>query len=125
MQYMGSKNRISKYIVPILQNTIDVNKIENYYEFFVGGANIVDKIKCKRRMCCDVNKYLIALLKYARDNSLDNLQSEILFTEYDNVRKSYRNNTNEYEDWYKGFIGFCGSYGNRFFDGGYARNGKK
>lgn len=122
MKYMGSKNKISKYIVPILQKCIDNNNIENYYEFFVGGANIIDKIQCKNRIGTDKNKYLIELLKYVRDNNLDNLPNEILFEEYDRVRKSYRDNSDKYEDYYKGFIGFCGSYGNRFYDGGYARN---
>lgn len=122
MQYMGSKARFAKYIVPILQKCIDDNNVENYYEFFVGGANIIDKIQCRNRIGTDKNKYLIELLKYVRDNDLDNLPNEILFEEYDIVRKAFRNNSNLYADWYKGFIGFCGSYGSRFFDGGYARN---
>ena len=119
---MGSKARFAKYIIPILQKCIDDNNIENYYEFFVGGANIIDKIQCRNRIGTDKNKYLIELLKYVRDNDLDNLPNAILFEEYDIVRKSYRDNSDKYEDWYKGFIGFCGSYGNRFYDGGYARN---
>ena len=44
MKYVGSKNRISKYIAPILQGYIDRNNVEIYYEPFVGGANMVDKI---------------------------------------------------------------------------------
>ncbi len=124
MQYMGSKSRFAKDIVPIIQKCIDENNIENYYELFVGGANIIDKINCKNRFGTDINKYLIALLIYARDNNLSDLPDKILFDEYDKVRKSYRENNNDYLNWYKGFIGFCASYGNRFFDGGYARNSK-
>ena len=44
MKYLGSKNRISKYISPILQQYINENRITTYYEPFVGGANIIDKI---------------------------------------------------------------------------------
>ena len=62
MQYMGSKNRLCKEIVPIIQSYINDNKIENYLESFVGGANVIDKIKCKNKYGCDLNKYLIALL---------------------------------------------------------------
>lgn len=38
MKYVGSKNRISKHIVPIIQSYIDDNNIRSYYEPFVGGA---------------------------------------------------------------------------------------
>lgn len=124
MQYMGSKARFAKYIVPILQKCIDDNDIQMYIEPFVGGANIIDKIKCNERIGLDINPYLIKLLRYIRDNDLSDLPERILFEEYEQVRNSYRLNTNEYPDWYKGFIGFCGSYGSRFFDGGYARNSK-
>lgn len=37
MKYMGSKTRIAKDIVPILQKCIDDNHIKNYLEPFVGG----------------------------------------------------------------------------------------
>jgi len=38
MQYMGSKNRYAKYIVPIIQKYIDDNNITKYLEPFVGGG---------------------------------------------------------------------------------------
>ena len=47
MKYMGSKSRIAKDIVPIIQKCINDNNIDIYIEPFVGGANIIDKIKCK------------------------------------------------------------------------------
>ena len=61
MKYVGSKNRISKYIVPILQDCIDKNSIEIYYEPFVGGANLIDKIHCKERIGNDIHPQLIAM----------------------------------------------------------------
>lgn len=36
MKYIGSKNRIAKDIVPIIQSY--VNKTQKYFEPFVGGA---------------------------------------------------------------------------------------
>ena len=36
MKYMGSKSRIAKYIVPILQKCIDDNNITTYIEPFAG-----------------------------------------------------------------------------------------
>ena len=49
MKYMGSKSRICKYIVPIIQQYIDKNNIKKYWEPFVGGANVIDKIKCAKK----------------------------------------------------------------------------
>lgn len=35
---MGSKNKISKHILPFIQTAIDDNNIETYVEPFVGGG---------------------------------------------------------------------------------------
>lgn len=63
MKYVGSKARISKYIVPILQDMIDRNGIETYVEPFVGGGNSIEKISCKSRIGYDNNFYLIEFWK--------------------------------------------------------------
>ena len=55
MKYMGSKSRICKYIVPIIQEYIDKNNIKKYWEPFVGGANVIDKIKCAKKVGSDKN----------------------------------------------------------------------
>ena len=89
MVYQGSKNRLSKYIVPILQQYIDDNKIDSYYEPFVGGANIIDKIRCKSKVGSDYNEDLIALLKYVqKDNQLSIAPSECSFEHYTDVRSN-------------------------------------
>lgn len=49
MKYMGSKSRIAKDIVPIIQSYINNNDIDMYIEPFVGGANVIDKIKCNKK----------------------------------------------------------------------------
>ena len=64
MVYQGSKRKILKDILPFIQSTIDNNKVENYYEFFVGGANVIDSVKCKNRYGSDINDELISLLIY-------------------------------------------------------------
>ena len=70
MVYQGSKNRLTKYIVPMIQKEIDENSITTYIEPFVGGANVIDKIKCENRIGSDINEELIALLKYIQISSL-------------------------------------------------------
>ena len=53
---MGSKSRIAKYIVPIIQKYIDDTNCKYYLEPFVGGANVIDKIKCDTKIGSDKNK---------------------------------------------------------------------
>ena len=114
MQYMGSKNRFAKELVPIIQSYI-TKETKGYLEPFVGGANIIDKIECDKKFGCDLNEYLIELLKFTRDTP-ENLPSIISEEEYNDVM----NNVNNYEKWYVGFVGFLCSFGGKFF-GGYAR----
>lgn len=112
MVYMGSKQKLAGELVPIIQKYIDDNNIENYLEAFVGGANIIDKIKCRNRYGSDVNKYLIALLKQAQEDC-SVFPDDISEEEY----KRVRDNKNNYPDWYVGLVGFCGTFSARFFGG--------
>ena len=68
MVYMGSKSKYTQYIVPILQKVINDRGASLYVEPFVGGANMIDKIKCERRIGYDRSDTLFALLNQARDN---------------------------------------------------------
>ena len=117
---MGSKSRIAKYIVPIIQQYIDDNNIKRYIEPFVGGGNVIDKIKCLEKIGSDKNKYLIALLQQVQSGIplLDAVSKDL----YDKARTAYRNgDISEFEDWELGNIGFLASYNGRWFDGGYAK----
>lgn len=116
---MGSKARVAKEIVPIIQNCINENNLKNYFEPFCGGCNIIDKIICENRYATDLNPYLIGLFKHLQDNGelLESVSRDV----YSEVRSNYKNNT--YPNWYVGNIGFLASYNGRFFDGGYAQSG--
>lgn len=117
MKYMGSKSRIAKYIVPILQKKINEKKILTYVEPFVGGANVIDKIKANEKIGCDKSKYLIAL--YENLDKIDTLPELISREHYSEVRECYNKKLGIFEDWYIGAIGFLASYNAKFF-GGYA-----
>lgn len=126
MKYMGSKSRIAKHIVPIIQNEIDnYDNCKGYLEPFVGGANVIDKIRCEFKFGIDANKFLIALLTYVRDGG--ELPESISKEEYGRVRDEYnqivKGKTSTMEYWYIGCVGFLASYNGRFFDGGYAKSG--
>ena len=115
MWYVGSKNRLSKELVPIIQSYINKDT-KMYIEPFVGGANMIDKIQCNKKIGSDLHKQLIELLKYARDYS--ELIPEVILEE---TYKEVKDNKNKYEDWYVGLVGFCATFGAKYF-GGYARS---
>lgn len=117
MKYVGSKNKLSKYLAPIIQSYI-TDETKGYLEPFVGGANMIDKIKHDNKIGCDIHKQLIELLKYAQDLS-NVFPKTISEQEYQNVK----NNKDNYDDWYVGLVGFCATFGAKYF-GGYARGFK-
>lgn len=120
MVYVGSKNRLSKHIAPIIQSYIDDmgDKCNGYWEPFVGGANMIDKINSPHKYGSDKHKYLIALLKHVQQTT-DDLPDTITREEYYAVR----NSQDKYPKWYVGLAGFCASYNGKWF-GGYANNVK-
>ena len=79
---------------------------------------MIDKIKCRKRIGCDIHKQLIELLKYAQEHETE-LPERILENEYKEVKQNKEN----YTDWYLGLVGFCASFGAKYF-GGYARDSK-
>ena len=118
MKYVGSKNRLAKELVPIIQLHI-TDDTKGYLEPFVGGANMIDKIECDNKFGCDIHEELIELLKYVQDTN-NILPKTITEEEYNKVRL----NKDKYEKWYVGFVGFCATFGAKYF-GGYARGFKE
>lgn len=115
MKYMGSKSRISKELAPIIQSYIDNNDIKNYIEPFVGGANMIDKIKCDHKIGCDIHYHLIAFL---------NALSKGYQPPYDISEEEYKyiqTHQKEYDSHFLGYVGFQLSYGAKWF-GGYRRD---
>lgn len=126
MVYMGSKAKYAKYIVPIIQKAIDENNIETYIECFVGGANIIDKIKCKNKYGYDRSDTLIALLKLAQEDFSKVLKDGS--RELWDKGKEYVKNGKMPEDMSLADIGameFFASYCNGGFPRGYAKNTDK
>jgi DNA adenine methylase len=109
MVYMGSKNRISKELVPII--TKDLKSSQWYVEPFVGGCNMMDKIDHPYRLGADSNKYLIALLQAVQNGQ--KLPEYITKEEYQVVKS----NKDNYPDWYIGYVGFICSFRGKYFGG--------
>lgn len=79
---------------------------------------MIDKINCEKKMGFDVHPQLIALLQKAQSDT-DELPERIMEDEYVEAK----NNKEKYPDWYVGLVGFCASFGAKYF-GGYARDSK-
>lgn len=118
MKYMGSKSRIKKEIVPIINSLIEEHNIENFVDLFCGGCNVVDSVSCNNRFANDKSTPLIELLKAVvyENKLLPDIVSKDL---YDSVREHQLDTT--YEQWFIGAVGFLASYNGRYFDGGYAK----
>lgn len=121
MKYIGSKNRISKELKPIIESYIKPETTA-YIEPFVGGANMIDKINFDKKIGIDSHKELIALLKFVQQTP-ENLPFEVSEDEYKKVRNSYKKGDKKYEDWYYGLVGFGATFSAKWF-GGYARSFK-
>lgn len=120
MVYVGSKNRIAPYICPILQEVIDNYNVKTYIEPFVGGANVLDKIKCENRIGYDRSKTLIALFNKGL-TSPEDIPTDCSLELFNKARSIYRGLSNEtMEDWMIGAIQYFGSFGTKGFKGGFA-----
>jgi len=116
MKYMGSKNRLTKYILPIMLS--DRKQNQWWVEPFVGGGNVIDKID-GNRLGADINKYLIKALVDIRDN-IDKLpKNKNEFTEH--MYNQLKREDCEYA--YKGYAGFAFSYSGKWL-GGWCRDGE-
>lgn len=109
MRYMGSKNRLAKEIVPIIQSYITA-ETAGYLEPFTGGANVIDKIECEVREGYDIEPYVIACLTALRDGW--DPPKEFTEEQYQDV-KLHR------EKYPPELVGYCAyqlSYGGKFFN---------
>lgn len=117
MKYLGSKAKLAKYIVPILQEFINKNEIDTYIEPFVGGFNIIDKIVCNNKIGCDIDPIVIDLVESCRANPklLDKITETPTRQHYYDVRDNYW----RYQSWYRAAILLFASYNARVYGGCY------
>ena len=113
LKYMGSKARLSKDIAPIINQLIKKYNIETYLEPFVGGANVIEHIKCKNKIGSDNNEYLIDMWQslQAGWKPPETMSKEM----YEDIK----NNKDEYGKSLVAIAGFCATYNAKWF-GGYA-----
>lgn len=114
MKYVGSKDRLSKDLKPIIESFITPDT-KGYLEPFVGGANMIDKIDCNNKIGSDIHKYLIAVLNELSKGWIP--PEDLDEVTYKDIQKNYE----KYPDYLVGYAGFQLSYGGKWF-GGYRRD---
>jgi DNA adenine methylase len=114
MKYMGSKAKYAKYLLPYI--LADRKSNQYYVEPFCGGCNMIDKVN-GLRIAADINEYLIQMWIELSKGWIP--PSEISRNLYSDCRNQYNSGYVDCKS-YVGYVGFNGSYGGRFFDGGYA-----
>jgi DNA adenine methylase len=110
---MGSKARLSKDISPIINKLIKENNINTYIEPFVGGANMIEHIKCENKIGSDNNEYLIAMWNDLQSGWIP--PSKLTKEMYEDIK----NNKDAYGKSLVAIAGFCATYNAKWF-GGYA-----
>ena len=104
---MGSKKRISKYILPIVLKGRKTDQC--YIEPFAGGMNIICDVD-RYRIANDNNFYLIEMWKKIVDGWIP---KEITKEEYLQIKK----NKEKYPPYLVGWVGFNCSYSGKWFGG--------
>ena len=114
MKYMGSKNRIAKFVLPIMLQAANEKGITTWVEPFVGGANMIDKVPNNfQRIGIDYNAHTIEALIAIRD-LVDKLPNEVTVEYYNSLKGSSPEPITS-------LIRFGTSFGGKF-ENGYARS---
>lgn len=116
MKYLGSKSRIAKFILPII---LEKRKDgQTYVEPFGGGANLICEVS-NPRIYNDANDLLSECLKAVSAGWVP--PADISKNFYSECRNKFKTGLySKDEEKMIGYIGINGSYGGRWFDGGYA-----
>lgn len=110
---MGSKARIAKDILKVMQP--DIDKTGCFVDMFCGGGNLLQFVNAKHIIANDINKYTIMYLSklYVDYDWLPKNNTE--FTKEDYIYA--KNNQYTYPPYLLGHIGYNLSFGGKWFGG--------
>lgn len=128
MVYRGSKSRLKKQLIPIINKVIELSNYKSYLEPFVGGCNIIEDVKCTFRTANDYNSYLIKMVKelvklndyelmvFNPDNNWCDKKTYYKFWEH--YKKFYNKKLEEMNnyDFITGFVGSLYSFSGGFYN---------
>lgn len=122
MRYQGSKAKIAKHFLPII--TKHLNGENWYFEPFVGGCNVIDKIPYNKKVGMDINPCVISMWDAFKRGILP--PKEVSKGEYDRLKHMWESSEPISSDiaWLIGYVGNACSYGSSWFNG-YAKYNEK
>jgi DNA adenine methylase len=97
MKYMGSKQKIKKYLLPILLENKD--EYDFYVEPFCGGLSLIEDVTGIKKYASDINPYLIIMwegLKLGLDKHME--ISKDLYSNYRNLYNKYNKHWELYDE---------------------------
>lgn len=129
MRYLGSKEKLKKYIIPILCAAMD-DKHQQFVDVCCGGCSIVSSMPTDNKIAIDRNEYVISLWQKLQRNKLngylmDGIPFDITRDQYNSIKDSYINKDCRWPDYVIGYIGSAGSFGGAWFNGYSAPNYNK
>ncbi|SDB86800.1 Dam family site-specific DNA-(adenine-N6)-methyltransferase [Acinetobacter boissieri] len=74
MNYIGGKAKLLTQMMPYFPA-----KIDNFYDIFAGGANVAVNINAQKVFINDINKYVIDIISFFKENEIDNILNTIYF----------------------------------------------
>ena len=113
MIYMGSKSRIAKDILKVMQS--DIDRTGCFIDMFCGGGNLLQYVNTKYIIANDIDKYAISYL-YKLSTSYDWIpKNNQEFTKQDyEIAKTYQS---IFQPHLLGHIGYNLSFGGKWFGG--------
>jgi len=125
MKYQGSKNRIAKDIIKVIEADQRTEKIITWVEPFVGGCNMIDKVKNFYRIGSDINPYLIEMFRALQKCWIppENVDEAAYKLAKENSKLTFKTSVQTMMAEI-GFIGVGCSFAGKWF-GGYARGGTR
>lgn len=72
MNYIGGKAKLLPQIMPYFPIEID-----KFYDVFAGGANVAVNIEAEQIFINDINKYVIDIITYFKENEIDRILEDI------------------------------------------------
>lgn len=113
MQYMGGKARIAKAIVQAI--LADTSARDNWWEPFVGGGNVMEHAATHFRFAVGTDIHIDLIMMW------EHVTSGGLLPEFV-TREEYLKLKDAPPSWLRGYAGFAGSFGGKWF-GGYGIRG--
>lgn len=115
MRYLGGKRRLAKHIRDVILSDIGAERIDHYYEPFIGGGAVgaVMGAVSEHVHYSDIHPDLILMWQALQDGWVP--PTEVSVERYQELKRAAPSAE-------RGFVGFGGSFGGRFFEG-YAKGG--